>query len=190
MLHASRKVSGTVLWANLHLLFWLSLLPFATGWMGENHFDAVPSALYGAVLLAAAVAFWLLQRALIRSEGPDSLLRRAVGRDWKGNLSPVLYVAAIISTFWMPWVRRTSMSASRWFGWCQIAASRRSLLRLKPNSSFQRTAKSVAFDCRFTQTVELRCTVIRADPMKTLLDVVNKRMVQKPVEITRYVHNQ
>ena len=104
MLHASRKVSGTVLWANLHLLFWLSLLPFATGWMGENHFDAVPSALYGVVLLAAAVAFWLLQRALIRSEGPDSLLRRAVGRDWKGNLSPVLYVAAIISTFWMPWV--------------------------------------------------------------------------------------
>ena len=97
MLHAARKVSGTVLWANLHLLFWLSLLPFATGWMGENHFAAIPTALYGTILLAAAIAFWLLQQALIASEGPDSLLHRAVGRDRKGKLSPILYLIAIIS---------------------------------------------------------------------------------------------
>ncbi len=107
MLHACRKVSGTVLWANLHLLFWLSLLPFATGWMGENHFAGVPTALYGVVLLAAAIAFWLLQQALIASEGPDSLLSRAVGRDWKGKLSPVLYLTGIVSASWHPWIAQT-----------------------------------------------------------------------------------
>ena len=104
MLHASSRVSGAVLWANLHLLFWLSLFPFATGWMGENHFAAGPSALYGAVLLMAAIAYWVLQQALIRSEGQVSVLRAAVGRDWKGKLSPVLYVAAIASTFFVQWV--------------------------------------------------------------------------------------
>ena len=111
MLHAARKVSGAVLWANLHLLFWLSLLPFATGWMGENHFAAVPTALYGAVLLAAAIAYWLLQQALINSEGPDSLLHRAVGRDWKGKLSPVFYVAAIAASLWQPWVAQAIYAA-------------------------------------------------------------------------------
>ncbi len=104
MLHASKKVSGGVLWANLHLLFWLSLLPFATGWMGENHFARLPSALYGVVLLLAAIAYWILQHAIIAAEGEASVLRRAVGRDWKGNLSPCLYVAAIASTLWSPWV--------------------------------------------------------------------------------------
>lgn len=104
MLHACKKVSGGVLWANLHLLFWLSLLPIATGWMGENHFARLPSALYGVVLLLAAVAYWLLQRAIIATEGESSVLRRAIGSDWKGNLSPVLYVVAVVSTVWVPWV--------------------------------------------------------------------------------------
>ena len=102
MLHASKKVSGPVLWANLHLLFWLSLLPFATGWMGENHFAALPSALYGVVLLAAAIAYRVLQQTIIGVEGPDSMLAAAVGSDWKGKLSPVLYLAGIVSTAWLP----------------------------------------------------------------------------------------
>ena len=104
MLHACSRVSGAILWANLHLLFWLSLFPFATGWMGENHFTAVPTALYGVVLLMAAIAYYLLELAIIRVQGPDSLLRKAVGRDWKGKLSPVLYVVAIAATLWSPWV--------------------------------------------------------------------------------------
>jgi uncharacterized membrane protein len=104
MLHACRRVSGAVLWANLHLLFWLSLFPFATGWMGENHFAAMPSALYGVVLLMAAGAYWLLQQAIIAAEGPASVLAGAVGRDWKGKLSPVLYLAAIGATFLAPWI--------------------------------------------------------------------------------------
>jgi uncharacterized membrane protein len=104
MLHASRKVSGAVLWANLHLLFWLSLLPFATAWMGENHFARMPCALYGVVLFMAAVAYKLLQQAIITAEGPGSVLGTAVGRDWKGRLSPVLYLVAIASTFVVEWV--------------------------------------------------------------------------------------
>ncbi|HJP99414.1 MAG TPA: TMEM175 family protein [Rhodanobacteraceae bacterium] len=104
MLHASTRISGRVLWANLHLLFWLSLFPFATGWMGENHFAPMPSALYGAVLLMAAIAYWMLQQTLIAGEGQASVLKAAVGRDWKGKLSPLLYVAGIVSTFWVQWV--------------------------------------------------------------------------------------
>lgn len=104
MFHATRKISGRVLWANLHLLFWLSLLPFATGWMGENHFAALPSAIYGAILLCAAIAYWLLQQAIIAVEGAGSTLAVAVGADWKGKLSPVLYLLAIISTAWLPWI--------------------------------------------------------------------------------------
>jgi uncharacterized membrane protein len=104
MLHASRKVSGPVLWANLHLLFWLSLFPFATGWMGENHFGAMPSALYGMVLLMAAIAYWILQQTIIASDGPTSMLQTAVGGDWKGKLSPIVYLLAIISTFWVKWI--------------------------------------------------------------------------------------
>ena len=103
MLHACVKVSGSVLWANLHLLFWLSLFPFATGWMGENHFAAMPSALYGVVLLMAAVAYWMLQQTIIASEGPASVLKSAIGGDWKGKLSPLLYIAAIASAFWVQW---------------------------------------------------------------------------------------
>jgi len=96
MLHASSTVTGAILWANLHLLFWLSLFPFATGWMGENRFTALPTALYGAVLLMAAIAYYLLEQAIIAAQGPDSLLKKAIGRDWKGKLSPVLYIAAIL----------------------------------------------------------------------------------------------
>jgi uncharacterized membrane protein len=104
MLQASRKVSGSVLWANLHLLFWLSLFPFATGWMGENHFASMPSALYGVVLLMAAIAYWVLQQTIIAAEGPTSVLKTAVGGDWKGKLSPFVYVIAIASTFWVHWM--------------------------------------------------------------------------------------
>jgi uncharacterized membrane protein len=104
MLHASKRVSGTVLWANLHLLFWLSLFPFVTGWMGENHFAALPTAVYGGVLFAAAVAYWLLQQAIIATQGPSSVLKEAVGSDWKGKLSPILYLIGIGATFINPWL--------------------------------------------------------------------------------------
>ena len=104
MLQASKRVSGPVLWANLHLLFWLSLFPFATGWMGENHFGAMPSAFYGVVLLMAAIAYWLLQQTIISTEGPNSVLKSAVGGDWKGKLSPIVYLLAIVSTFWVKWI--------------------------------------------------------------------------------------
>lgn len=100
MLHVSKNVTGSILWANLHLLFWLSLFPFATGWMGENHFAAAPSAFYGVVLLMAAVAYWILQQLIIASQGHDSLLKRAVGSDWKGKLSPLIYAIAIPTAFW------------------------------------------------------------------------------------------
>jgi uncharacterized membrane protein len=99
MLHTVQKVSGGILWANLHLLFWLSLLPFATGWMGENHFAALPTALYGVILLMAAIAYWILQQRIIAVHGRDALLARAVGRDLKGKLSPLLYLAAIGLSF-------------------------------------------------------------------------------------------
>jgi uncharacterized membrane protein len=104
MLHACLKVTGPILWANLHLLFWLSMFPFATGWMGENHFAATPSALYGVVLLMAAIAYWLLQQLIIASQGPDSLLKKAVGGDWKGKMSPVIYAIGIPLAFWSQWI--------------------------------------------------------------------------------------
>jgi uncharacterized membrane protein len=98
MLHASTTVTGAMLWANLHLLFWLSLFPFATGWMGENHFAVAPTALYGVVLLMAAIAYYVLEQTIIRAQGPDSILKKAVGRDLKGKLSPLLYIVAIVAT--------------------------------------------------------------------------------------------
>jgi uncharacterized membrane protein len=104
MLQTSNRVTGPMLWANLHLLFWLSLFPFATGWMGENHFAAVPSAFYGVVLLMAAVAYLILQQLIIESQGRDSLLQKAIGSDWKGKLSPALYVVAILTAFWSHWI--------------------------------------------------------------------------------------
>lgn len=89
MLHAAERVSGRVLWANLNLLFWLSLFPFTTGWMGENHFEPVPSAAYGFVLLMAAISYYMLQQSIIATDGPSSLLKQAIGTDWKAKTSPL-----------------------------------------------------------------------------------------------------
>jgi uncharacterized membrane protein len=102
MLHTVSRATGGILWANLHLLFWLSLLPFATGWMGENHFAPLPTALYGGVLLASAVAYWILQQAIIAADGESSVLKRAIGQDWKGKLSPLLYITGMLLTLVMP----------------------------------------------------------------------------------------
>ncbi len=102
LLHTVTNVSGGVLWANLHLLFWLSLVPFVTGWMGENHFAAIPVALYGVVLLMAAIAYFILQRMILKKHGKQSILAKAIGSDFKGKISPVLYVAGILSTFFSP----------------------------------------------------------------------------------------
>lgn len=104
MLQATTKVSGAVLWANLHFLFWLSLFPFTTAWMGENHFEPLPTALYGVDLLMAAIAYGILQHTIIRVEGANSVLRRAVGRDWKGKVSPLLYLLAIVAALWLSWL--------------------------------------------------------------------------------------
>ena len=104
LLHAASRVSGGVLWANLHLLFWLSLLPFVTGWMGTNEFGATPTALYGAVLLMAGIAYTILSSALIAVEGKESVLAKAIGRDRKGKLSLALYCAAIPLAFYQRWL--------------------------------------------------------------------------------------
>jgi uncharacterized membrane protein len=103
MLHSVRHVNGAMLWANLHLLFWLSLFPFVTGWTGENHFAAMPTALYGVVLFMAAFAYWLLQFTIIKQQGKDSVLAKAVGKDYKGKLSPIIYILAIPLAFIDPW---------------------------------------------------------------------------------------
>ena len=111
LLHTCNRVTGGILWANLHLLFWLSLFPFATGWMGENHFTAVPTALYSAVLLMAAIAYYILQLAIIRAHGPESVLKKALGGDWKGKLSPVFYVVAMVATLRSPWIAEAILVA-------------------------------------------------------------------------------
>jgi len=104
LFHATNHVSGGILWANLHLLFWLSLFPFTTGWLGENHIASTPTAVYGFVLLMAAIAYYILQRAIIVQQGRDSLLATAIGRDWKGKFSPVFYFVAIPLAFVSPWI--------------------------------------------------------------------------------------
>ena len=104
MLYVTERINGGILWANMHLLFWLSLIPFVTGWMGENHFAPLPTAVYGGVMLAAAVAYYILQRMIIAQEGPHSKLKAAVGRDVKGKLSPLIYLAAIALAFVNQWV--------------------------------------------------------------------------------------
>jgi uncharacterized membrane protein len=104
LLKACRMVTGGIMWANLHLLFWLSLFPFATGWTGENHLAALPTALYGAVLLLAAVAYYLLQNLIIAGQGCDSKLAASIGRDYKGRLSMVFYAVAIPAAFLRPWL--------------------------------------------------------------------------------------
>ena len=97
--HLVHKVDGAVLWANMHLLFWLSLIPFATGWMGENHFAELPTAIYGIALLMPALAWFVMERTLIRKEGRDSALAGAIGRDFKGKISPVLYISGVAVAF-------------------------------------------------------------------------------------------
>jgi uncharacterized membrane protein len=106
-MYVVRWVTGGVLWANLHLLFWLSLIPFVTGWIGENHFAAVPVALYGCVLLMCAVAYLVLLAVTIRAEGEESLIADAIGRDWKGRTSVVLYLVAIGCAFFVDWLSET-----------------------------------------------------------------------------------
>jgi TMEM175 potassium channel family protein len=104
LFQATEEVSGGILWANLHLLFWLSLFPFTTAWMGENHLASTPTAVYGCVLLMAAIAYYILQRAIIARQGRKSLLAQAIGKDWKGKLSPLLYFAAIPLAFVNSWI--------------------------------------------------------------------------------------
>ena len=104
LLHALDRVNGAILWANMHLMFWLSLIPFTTGWMGENHFGSVPTALYGVVLFMSAMAYWFLERVIIASQGPRSRLKRAIGDRWKDKLSPVIYAVGIALSFWQPLV--------------------------------------------------------------------------------------
>jgi len=104
LLKACRHVNAAILWANLHLLFWLSLFPFATGWMGENHFTALPSAVYGGVLLLAAVAYYILQNLIVAEQGRGSKLAASIGGDFKGKLSPVLYAVGIGASFLRPWI--------------------------------------------------------------------------------------
>ena len=102
LLHTCDRVTGGMLWANLHLMFWLSLIPFATGFMGENHFGPVPTALYGAVLFMAAMAYWILERTIIASQGSGSRLKKAVGSRWKEKTSPLMYAAGVAISFWFP----------------------------------------------------------------------------------------
>jgi uncharacterized membrane protein len=105
LIKAALRVNGAILWANLHLLFWLSLFPFVTGWVGENHFTPLPSALYGAVLLFAAIAYYILQNLIVAEQGGrESKLARAIGKDWKGKLSPILYAVGIALSFVQPWL--------------------------------------------------------------------------------------
>jgi uncharacterized membrane protein len=104
LFHTTKRVSAGILWANLDLLFWLSLFPFSTAWAGENHVASTPTAVYGFVLLMAAIAYYVLQSTIIAHQGSNSLLAQAVGRDWKGKLSPVLYLAAIPLAFVSPWI--------------------------------------------------------------------------------------
>jgi uncharacterized membrane protein len=104
LFHSSKHVSGGILWANLHLLFWLSLFPFSTAWIGENHAAPLPMAMYGFVLLMAALAYYVLQSAIIAREGRHSVLAQAVGRDWKGKLSPLIYLSAMPLAFVSPWI--------------------------------------------------------------------------------------
>lgn len=104
LMHTVKGVTGSILWANLHLLFWLSLVSFTTGWIGENHFDPIPIALYGIVLLMAAIAYFILQTQIIKTQGEHSLLARAIGNDIKGKMSPILYFLAIGSNFISQWI--------------------------------------------------------------------------------------
>ena len=104
MMHAVHHINGSVLWANIHLLFWLSLLPFVTGWMGENNFSTWPVALYGVILFFAAVAYFVLARSLVKIHGKDSVLGIAIGKDWKGRISLIVYATGVAMSFVYPWL--------------------------------------------------------------------------------------
>ncbi len=104
MFHSTEKVTGGILWANLHLLFWLSLFPFTTAWVGAHHLAPTPVAVYGVILLMAAIAYYILQQAIIAQQGPGSLLAKAIGPDWKGKISPLCYLAAIPLAFVSVWI--------------------------------------------------------------------------------------
>ena len=103
-MHTVKNVTGSILWANLHLLFWLSLIPFATGWVGETYFKPVPMAIYGIILFMAGTAYYILQTLILKAHGPDSILTKAIGKDLKGKASPILYVIGIISGLFTPWI--------------------------------------------------------------------------------------
>jgi uncharacterized membrane protein len=107
LLHTVARVDGLILWANSHLLFWLSLIPATTAWMGENFLAPVPTAVYGGTLLMPAIAYYLLQKAIMRTQGPDSVLANALGKDIKGKISPILYLAGIVLAFISPWLSVT-----------------------------------------------------------------------------------
>jgi uncharacterized membrane protein len=104
LMHTCKRVDAAILWANMHLLFWLSLVPFATGWMGENRFAQLPTAIYGVALLMPAIAYYLLQKAIISKNGAESVLAKALGKDFKGKISPMLYLTAIPLAFFSPWL--------------------------------------------------------------------------------------
>ena len=104
LLKAARRATGRIMWANLHLLFWLSFFPFMTGWMGRNHFTVMPTVIYGAVLLLASIAYYILQSIIVADQGRDSRLAKEIGKDWKGKSSPPLYVAGMVVAFWHPWI--------------------------------------------------------------------------------------
>ncbi len=140
LFQATEQVTGGILWANLHLLFWLSLFPFTTGWMGENGLAAIPTAVYGFVLLMAAIAYVILERAIIAKEGRDSLVAQAVGREWKGKLSLVLYVAAIPLAFVSSWIA--------------ITRCRRSWLAASAVYRFTISATVIPFSSRATNSME------------------------------------
>ncbi|MCX6595056.1 MAG: TMEM175 family protein [Acidobacteria bacterium] len=130
LIQSTRQVSAAILWTNLHLLFWLSLLPFATAWVGQNYLAPVPLAIYGVVLLMAALAYFMLQQAIVIQQGPGSVLAAALGADWKGKLSPLAYVAAIPIGFVLPW-----LAAGLYFG---VA-----LLWVVPDRRIERTLRQV-----------------------------------------------
>ena len=133
MLYVTHRVNGAILWANLHLLFWLSLVPFVTGWMGESHLASAPTAVYGVILLLAAIAYLLLQHTILRQEGPDSTLGAAVGSDRKGKASPLIYAIAVPVAFLHPW-----MAAALY-----VAAA---LMWLVPDRRIERTVSHVGPD--------------------------------------------
>ena len=140
MLYVTHRVNGAILWANLHLLFWLSLVPFVTGWMGENHFAPAPTAAYGVILLLAAIAYLLLQQAILRQEGPASTLAVAVGRDRKGKLSLLLYVLAVPVAFLRPWMAATLYVAGAMMWLVPDRRIERSLSQAEPEVSAVREA--------------------------------------------------